>query len=129
MRLSRGLHGLLVVLGVSTGCSDPEACTAEARRAVEVEPHDGLSDEFIAVAARGVVRDGPFEDSLRVVRYIGSDPALPVALGAAEERPGTYAVHLQADGYVPWDTTGVQVASDGCHVRTAVLSPRLHRAP
>ena len=86
MRPSRELASLLAAVGMCGACSDPDACTAEARLAIEVEPHDAISDEFIAVAARGLVREGTYEDSLRVVRsFVGSDPALPVPLGAAED--------------------------------------------
>jgi hypothetical protein len=32
---------------------------------------------------------------------------------AAEERPGTYAVHVERAGYSSWDTTGVRVRETG----------------
>ena len=85
MKPSRELASLPAAVGMCGACSDPDACTAEARLAIEVEPHDAISDEFIAVASRGLVREDTYEDSLRVVRYVGSDPALPVPLGAAED--------------------------------------------
>ena len=115
------LAGVLALLG----CSDQGVCTLDARPAVEVEVREAGSDQFIADVARGVVREGTFIDSLRVVGYIGTDPALPTTLGAAYERVGTYEVHLEAEGHASWDTAGVAADFDGCHVRTAKLIARL----
>ena len=122
---------LTLFIGVLSlwGCSDPDVCTEEVRRAVEVEVRDAESDGYIADLTRGVVRDGAFEDSLRLVGWIGGDPALGTVLGGADERPGIYSVSLEAEGWKPWDTSGVVVASDACHVSTATLTARLQRAP
>jgi hypothetical protein len=115
----------LAAAGLLMGCSDPAACTANIERAVEVEVREAGTDQYLADVTRGVVRDGSYSDSLRVVGYIGTDPALPTLLGAADERPGTYQVHLEAEGYGDWDTTGVRAGFDGCHVTTARFTARL----
>ena len=115
---------LMAAVAVSA-CSDQGVCTEEARRAVDVEVLEAGTDQFIAAIARGILRDGSYEDSLQVVGSRGSDPAEETTLGGAYERVGTYEVHLVADGHAPWDTTGVEVVSDGCHVVTARLTARL----
>src|SRR5262245_25348558 len=120
---------LLAAVAGLVGCSDQQGiCTTEMRRAIEVEVRDAASNEYIAGVTRGVVRDGSFVDSLRVVGEIGGDPALSTILGGADERPGIYAVSLEADGWESWDTTGVVVASDACHVRTVSFTAKLQRA-
>jgi hypothetical protein len=47
----------------------------------------------------------------------------------AQERAGRYVVQIEADGYLPWDTVGVRVGEDDCHVRTATFTAALDSAP
>lgn len=126
----RDVVGIQLALGmfVLTGCSDPSVCTENIERAIEVEVREAASDRFIADIARGVVHESGFTDSLRIVGWIGADPALPTTLGAADERTGTYAVHLEAEGHVAWDTADVRATSDGCHVITQRFTARLEPA-
>lgn len=116
----------LVTACLVGACSDPGACTLNLVSAVAVEVRDASTEEFIAGFVRGIVTDGAFEDSLRVVASLGTDPALPTTLGGADERPGNYAVHLEGPGYQAWDTANVQVSRDACHVRTATFTARLN---
>src|SRR4051794_14570532 len=99
---------------MGSGCSEPAVCTLELQRGVQVEVRDAVSGDYIAEVIHGSLRDGSFEDSLRVVGWIGTDPALPTTLGGADERPGTYAVHLEGPAYEVWDTAGVKVSRDEC---------------
>ena len=123
-RRYRGLPGRVTSFGLTllltatlvAGCSDPGACTLNIVPAVEVEPRDALDEGFLDTVARGTVRDGTFQDSLRASEYAASDPTIPSVLSGADERTGTYAVHLEADGRQPWDTAGVRVSRDACHV-------------
>jgi len=119
------LAATLVTAGLGGACSDPGACLLNVVPAVEVEVRDASTDEFIASIVRGILRDGAFADSLRVVASLGTDPALATTLGGADERPGTYEVHLEGSGYEPWDTTNVRVTRDDCHVHTATFTARL----
>jgi hypothetical protein len=59
----------------------------------------------------------------------GDDPPLPVSYAAAFERRGVYTVDLQVTGYYPWDTSGIAVSRDECHVRTVNLSAALQQRP
>ncbi|MFL5447159.1 MAG: hypothetical protein ACJ8A6_11775 [Gemmatimonadales bacterium] len=112
-------------MAIGSGCSEPAACTLELRRAVQVEVRDAVSDDYIAGVVHGAVRDGSFEDSLRVVGWTGTDPGVTTTLGGADERPGTYAVHLKGAEYQAWDTARVQVSRDECHVQTVSFTARL----
>jgi hypothetical protein len=115
----------LVTTRLVSACSDPGVCTTDILPAVAVEVRDASTDGFIAGLVRGVVTDGAFEDSLRVIGSLGTDPPVQTTLGGADERAGTYEVHLEAAAYEAWDTAGVRVTRDDCHVRTATFTARL----
>lgn len=116
---------LLVIAGLVAACSEPGECTPSLVFGIQVLVRDGGTDAFVAQPVHGVVRDGAFEDSLRVVSSAGTDSALATVLAGAAERPGTYAVHLESAGYEPWDTANVRVTKGECHVRPASLTARL----
>lgn len=78
-------------------------CTADYRPGLRISAVDARTGEPVDRFS-GYVRDGAHVDSLR-------GPG-----GAAGERPGTYSVEVRAPGYAPWDTAGVVVTSDECHV-------------
>lgn len=103
-------------------------CLPVRRPGLEVEVRDGLTEEFRADSAQGMVQDGAFADSLRIVRYHGPR-IVPSALGAADERPGTYRIRIERLGYQPWDTTGVRVQADRCGVSPVQLVARLTPTP
>lgn len=115
--------GLLVSPIVA--CSEPILCTGDIRPAVEIEVLDRSSGEFIPSVARGVVQEGPYQDSLQPYSWTGQDPAVAVTYVAAFERIGIYQVHLEVEGYLPWDTSGIVVGRDECHVRTASFTAAL----
>jgi hypothetical protein len=121
----RKLSASLIMASLVGACSDPGACTLDILPAVVVEVRDASNDMFIAGLVRGVVTDGAFEDSLRVIGTLVTDPSVATTLGGADERAGRYAVHLEGPGYEAWDTAGVEVTRDACHVRTATFTARL----
>ena len=106
-----------------TSCDD--GCTLELRWGIAAEVRDAATGGLLASLPRGVARDGIYEDSL----HAPGDPSSPAALVGAEERPGTYQVQIEALGYAPWDTAGIKVGHDGCHVETASFTARLTAAP
>jgi hypothetical protein len=117
-----------LVAGTLSACQDPGACTADIRPAVEVEVRDAVGGEHLSVTPRGVARDGTFEDSLRVGSTTLSIPPLVVSMVGADERAGTYLVWLEAEGYQAWDTSGIQVFRDECHVQTVRFTAALDPA-
>jgi hypothetical protein len=117
---------LLVIAGLVAACSEPVECTPSLVFGIQVLVRDARTDAFVAQPVHGVVRDGAFEDSLRVVSSAGTDSALATVLAGAAERPGTYSVHLESAGYEPWDTANVRVTKGECHVRPASLTARLN---
>ena len=112
---------LLVTLALS-GCSEWGGCTTSVEPGVIVEIRDAVGGTPIAATASGSVRDGSFQDSLRLY-----DGALTRA--GADEREGTYTVRVLHTGYVTWERTGVRVQDAGCHVDTVTLQAELQRTP
>ena len=118
---------LLCCAGLPLAACDilSEGCTLNIAAGVEVEVHDRTTDQFLASPPRGVVREGSFQDSLEVSGFTEDVPPRVRTLIGAEERTGRYVVHIEAEGYVPWDTVGVRVGRDDCHVHTARFTAAL----
>ena len=123
--------GLLLCLTTLTlaGCESMGACTLNIEPGVEVEVRDRLTNEYLTVTPRGVVREGTFQDSLREGGQTLEIPPRTVSLIGADERPGRYVVQLDAEGYRPWDTVGVQAREGDCHVQTASFTAAMDPAP
>lgn len=108
---------------LGAGCDQQVTCPAWSFPAVSVQV-SAAGDASPILGARGEVSDGGFRDSL-------------LALGdgyyqAADNRAGTYAVHLESEGFAAWDTTGVTASSVGgacATVETAHIEARLAPAP
>jgi hypothetical protein len=101
------------------------ACRGSIEPAVVVVIRDAATGTPLAQRAWGVVRDGLYTDSLRPNQSETADQATLFSRRAADERPGTYDVEVRAEGYRTWQTRGVRVGRDACHVRTVVLHARL----
>jgi hypothetical protein len=137
MMLPQLLRRLVIALSAGlAGCSarasvppthDRRDCTASLEPAIVVEVRDARTGAALAAGARGAVRDGTFVDSLTPYQSATADPRDMYSRRAANERPGVYAVEVRQSGYRPWDTSGVRVPRDVCHVRTqrlrALLAP------
>jgi hypothetical protein len=118
----------VLIAPMLAACSDPVFCTDDTPPAVEVTIRDLVTQDYLTVVPRGVVREGAFADSL-VVWHGTVDPPQVLSMAAAFERSGVYAVHVEADEYEPWDTAGVAVSRNECHVITAQLTAALNPAP
>ena len=106
-------------LAASACNSDPIACTAQALPAVAVTVRDSATGALVGRGARIVAKEGAFADTARTTTtYDG-----PYAL--ARERPGTYTVTVEQQGYGLWSQQNVSVGRDACHVRTALLTAAL----
>ena len=109
--------GFAGALALIAACELPWAieCTTDARPALRVEVVDSLTGALLAEPLVWV-RDGSFQDTLEVSFGRASGP---------HERPGTYEVHVEHDGYEPWVRASVRVSEDECHVQTRSLTARL----
>lgn len=121
-----------LVLAGCSGIADPVVlCTQIVQPAVIVEIRDLRTGAPIAGSASGVVRDGAYVDSLRPYGYITGplDAQSLYSRQAAPERAGVYEISIQRAGYRAWDTTGVRVTREECHVNTATIRANLVAAP
>ena len=114
-----GSFVVAATLAASACNSDPIACTLQAVPAVAVTVRDSAAGTLVGRGARIVAKDGAFADTARATdTYDG-----PYDL--ARERPGTYTVTVEQQGYRIWSQPNVSVGRDACHVRTASLTARL----
>jgi hypothetical protein len=128
VRFTIGLLPCLVVLPL-TGCMDLGSCTLNIEPGVEVAVRDLTTQEHLATTPRGVVREGAYEDSLEIWSVTADVPPRVITLVGADEREGIYSVHVEAEGYEAWDTSGVRVTGDDCHVRTARFTAAMSSVP
>jgi hypothetical protein len=119
------IAGCLVVAPLLGAC---QLCTLSIEPAIEVEVRDRTTNQFLSVVPRGLVREGAYQDSLTANSITADAPPRVRSLTAAGERAGTYSVHLEADGYQPWDTARVRAGEGGCHVQTVRFTAALNPA-
>jgi hypothetical protein len=124
-----GLTGF-IFLGLG-GCDvlAPRVCPDWVRPAIEVNVWDGESGQPAAYGARGWAREGSYLDSLRISSFMSpGDSATAYSMIAAMERPGTYEVVVQKEGYQDWVAMGIRVAENSCGVDPVVLQANLAKA-
>jgi hypothetical protein len=128
--MTRSLHLAACLLAAAlAACDGWGGCTLNIVPGVVVEVRDGVTGQFLTTTPRGVVRQGTFVDSLEVSGFTDDVPPRVATLAGADERAGIYVVQIEADGYLPWDTTGVRVTEDDCHVRTVHFTADLNPLP
>jgi hypothetical protein len=122
--MSSQLRTMLAIIGAMllAGCdvlTSPVVCTMEARPAISVDVRDSSGNAPVGEGARITVRDGAFVDSAVTTEgYSGP-------YGLAHERPGSYTVTVQQDGYATWSRNDVVVTRGDCHVHTVGLTALL----
>lgn len=79
---------------------------------VIAEIYDSVTGAPLAEAARGLVVDDAYQDSL--VLYEGDSDGF-FSRAAAFDRKGTYTLFVAHPGYRLWSTAGVRVRKDDCH--------------
>lgn len=102
-------------------------CPGVLSPAVEVEVLDSVTLRPAAGGASGWVREGAYQDSLRVIGWTG--PAITdstaIRMAGAYERPGAYTVEISRPGYVDWRREGVRAREGSCGVQTVKLTAKL----
>jgi hypothetical protein len=98
-------------------------CTTIAIAGLNVTVTDSATNAPVFANSLSIsARSGAFRDS---VFY--ATQTLPLSLGLAYERPGTWEVRITAAGYQPWAATGIVIGTDLCHVIPVSLSAKLQR--
>jgi D-serine deaminase-like pyridoxal phosphate-dependent protein len=109
--------GAIVIGAVGITACDvfgPKDCDLRAYPAIMVAIRDSLTDVPVTEGVRVIARDGTYADTADFRVF-----------GLAHERPGTYTVTVEKDGYQTWSRTGVRVRDGECHVQTVELTARL----
>jgi len=97
MRLDWRSVLFLLAVPLAAACQDPGACTLNVLPAVEGEVRDRVTNDYLATTPRGVVREGAFQDSLRVGGTTFENPPRVASLLGADQRTGRYVVPVEAD--------------------------------
>jgi hypothetical protein len=114
----------IVFLGA---CSDPGACTLNIEPAITVRALDAGTGENVTDGARGTVSEGGYADSLRPAEFDVTQRVL--MLSGADERPGTYDLFLERDGYQAVSLGGLEAREGECHVETVELNVTMVAIP
>ena len=111
--------GLIALGGFSYACRYPvQACDLKLVYGLTIVVTDSTSGVPLGGAETLVeVRDGAYVDTL--------PPFIANEYAGAGERPGTYSVMVQRLGYRLWQSTGIRVREDECHVIPVRVSARL----
>lgn len=125
--LSRLLTIVLASAPLAAGCGDVNRpCPPTAPLpAVVVEIREGGTELPLAEAARGVIRDGTYVDSLIPWRRL--DGVLLSRAGGIG-RAGTYDVEVSLLGYGLWQQSDVVVPLGACNVEPVTLLATLQPA-
>ena len=92
------LFGVLIL----SACSSIEAvCPVTPFPAIEVEVRYASTEEPAWWGTQGFVQDGNFIDSLLTTSEFPEDSTTPFLLAAAFDRPGTYDVTVERNGFEP----------------------------
>ena len=127
------VRAVLCMLGcaVASGCNLADvSCPQIAAPAVLLQIREAGTGFPAADGARGIVQDGTYSDSLRVVAW--EPPAAPdtkLYMAAAFDRPGTYSVTLEKQGYQTFQQAGVVVGTNECGTEQAQITVMLVPVP
>ena len=99
---------------------DGNACTEEFVYGLSISVKNGVTGVFITENITVIATDGNYSEELM------SFPEYTNFVGAGE-RPGSYTIHIVAEGYKNFTSEEIQVMEDECHVipeaRTFQLQP------
>ena len=104
----------LLLSACDTG-TDP--CTEEARAGLSVLIREAGTDLPAAEDAAVVAGKGAFTEALA--------PLDSLRFYGLFERPGVYRITVTKPGYGVFDTSGVRVEADRCHVELTTITVRL----
>jgi hypothetical protein len=100
--------------------TEPGACAGSIVPGITVLAVAAGSGDNVTHGVRGTVSEGTYVDSLRPAGFDMEQRVL--LLRAADERPGTYDVFVERDGYQAVSLSPVEVTVGECHVNTVPVS-------
>jgi hypothetical protein len=125
-RLGLLLGLTLLAAACDEGSLSPVACTEQFVFGLQMEVREADGGAPAAQGAVATVTDGDYVEVVAGPISGGPDALFLVAAG---ERAGTYDIEVAREGFETWDTTGVVVDEDICHVITEQVPVFLTRLP
>jgi pectin methylesterase-like acyl-CoA thioesterase len=114
-----GLVGLSACSG--TVSAPPNVvCTMIYVYGLNIQVQNAATGAPVTDSATVKVTDGSYVETYNVLRSDGT-------IGAAGERAGTYSVSIRKNGFAPYDTAGVRVTRDVCHVTPVHVTAKLQQ--
>lgn len=123
----RAVLSACIILLATTACSSSTPtgvmCTALYAYGISLKVQNAATGAPITDSATVVITDGSYVESYD---YLGA-PGQPTSglLSAAGERAGTYSISIRKNGFAPYDTAGIEVTRDVCHVHTVQVTANL----
>ncbi|MEO7042627.1 MAG: hypothetical protein ABI035_10240 [Gemmatimonadaceae bacterium] len=114
-----------VAIIASTACSSSAssptgvACTTNIVPGLSITVANASTGAQIIDSAAVSITDGGYTESYT----LGGQPG--GVISAANERPGTYNISVRKPQFAPYDTAGVTVTKDACHVQTVQVVAKL----
>jgi hypothetical protein len=125
--------GLAIACSVAAGlvgCSTPPTalfCTADLRASLRVDVLGAATGAPAAAGSVVLLRSATIRDS--VAPPAGPPTLLTAYLWFEDATPaGLYSVTVLKPGYQPWRQSDINIASDGCHVKTLTRITAMLRA-
>ena len=109
-----------VFLGLAACGTGPGACTLDIIPAITVRALAAGTGENVTHGAQGSVSEGTYVDSLRPAQIDIAQRVL--LLSGADERPGTYDLFVERDGYQAVSLGGLEARPGECHVKTVEVN-------
>lgn len=114
---------ICVAILASTACSGSGptgvVCTTQFVYGLGITVQNAATGAAITDSASVVVKDGSYTESYT----LGGQPGGVIA--AAGERAGTYSISIRKGEFAPYDTVGIKVTKDACHVQPVQVVAKL----
>lgn len=123
----RAILVMCIALFGATACSGPTdvMCSLNYVYGISLKVQNAVTGAPVTDSADVQIRDGSYVESYN---FLGpANQPFSGMLSVAGERAGTYSISIRKNGFAPFDTTGIKVTRDVCHVHgvnvTAKLQP------
>ena len=120
------MSGCVAILGTAAcSSSGPTAvaCTGDPVYGLAITVENAATGAPVTDSASVVISDGSYVESYHYLGAAGQ-PASGT-IHAASERAGTYNISIRKSGYAAYDTAGVNVTKDACHVQPVQVIAKL----
>lgn len=112
------LLAVLAMAACSSSTSPGVTCTANAVPGISLTVRNAADGTPVTDSANIHISDGSYVEAYGSLGTNG-------VISAALERAGTYAISVRKTNFAPYDTTGVRVTRDACHVHTVQVTASL----